>query len=302
MLLYKYRTDNSFAESIIKTGKVWLPTASELNDPLECRTGRIPEAWKADKIRAMKELHLMSFLLAARRSLSGKHPFYGRLPQAETRKLLARFEGFTSLESAYSEFVSFHKKYSILQPSNPDNFFKTIDDQLSQVGIFSLSEEAANGPLWAHYAENHKGLALGFEKAAGNKLGMPRHTCAVTYDEVKPVLDENFQTQIHISLNAAGVGSSTHTLLFEDATFRAAISTKPKSWACEKEWRYVEETHGLFPWPGPLREVIFGMQMPADRRSHYRTLVAQSVSHPVAFFEIKVSDGNDALIKLPAIT
>ncbi len=48
-LLYKYRDDSIRTEEIITNGKIWLATANQLNDPLECKTGQIPEdVWICD--------------------------------------------------------------------------------------------------------------------------------------------------------------------------------------------------------------------------------------------------------------
>ncbi len=156
--------------------------------------------------------------------------------------------------------------------------------------------------MLTHYADSHKGLAFTFENTPGSKLAAKDHTLPVDYSDAKPVLTDEFINKITLSVAPGGRTTSTQQMSFDDPRFQAAIATKPTAWAYEKEWRYVEETHDLFPWPGPLREVTFGMKMPADRRSHYRALVAKSVPHPVAFSEIRASANNDALLKLPCTT
>jgi hypothetical protein len=73
---------------------------------------------------------------------------------------------------------------------------------------------------------------------------------------------------------------------FEDDVFRSAISTKTPAWEYEKEWRYVEESHGLFDFPGTLSQIVFGMKMSNDRKQHYKNLVSEFIGSDVEYFEI----------------
>lgn len=58
-IVYKYRDDSERTEDIVTNQKVWLSTPSQLNDPLECRTGEIPQEWKAKTIRKMEAAQIM---------------------------------------------------------------------------------------------------------------------------------------------------------------------------------------------------------------------------------------------------
>ena len=45
-VLYKYRDDSPYTESMLLEKRVWLSTAQGLNDPLECQIGEIPKEWQ----------------------------------------------------------------------------------------------------------------------------------------------------------------------------------------------------------------------------------------------------------------
>lgn len=84
---------------------------------------------------------------------------------------------------------------------------------------------------------------------------------------------------------------------FEDEVFRAAISTKTPSWEYEQEWRYVEETSGLFDFPGRLSQVVFGMRMQNDRRQHYKNLISKLIENAVEYYEV-IEDENLSLLRI----
>jgi hypothetical protein len=152
--------------------------------------------------------------------------------------------------------------------------------------------------MWAHYASNHTGLAIGFGTVSGSKLASSEYTMKVVYANAKPTFDDGFINQL--SIKASGVGiRSDQKIGFSDPTFRAAFSTKPDAWSYEREWRYVEESSGFFPWPGPIETIVFGFKMPVERRRHFVSLVSKAILHPVKFYEIKLAVSNAHFEMIP---
>lgn len=292
-LLYKYRDDSSRTEEIITTGCVWLSTASQLNDPLECKTGQVPDAWKQETIRQMEDAQISGFVLSAVKSFREKRPFYSLSSRAAKqwfkgiKRLKTRREKYERVRS----FLSDHGR----EISRPEKLFARFDDQLAKVGVFSLSESPDNGLMWAHYGAGHSGLAFGFEREPGTKLASDEHTMQVMYDDCKPTIEKGFRNQIDFFEDPDGVFRSEQRMSFSDPTFRAAFSTKPQIWSYEKEWRYVEETSGLFPWPGPIDTIVFGLKMPVIRRLHYANLISSRLPKSVSFCEIAVTPDNASL-------
>lgn len=61
-ILFKYREDSARSEEILLNKKIWLSVADQLNDPVECRTGVIPEDWRLQTIRQMEAAQIMGVL------------------------------------------------------------------------------------------------------------------------------------------------------------------------------------------------------------------------------------------------
>jgi hypothetical protein len=295
--LFKYRDDSPRTEEIFAERKVWLAKAEHLNDPLECKTGQIPEDWKRKNIRGMEDAQMSGFLTSAVPALEGGQSFYS-LSHRATKRWFKRLKKIKTREGKYATIRSFLEDHG-RDISRPAELFERLEDQLSKVGIFSLSECPDDELMWAHYASSHKGLALGFQRESGSKLSSDEHTIQVVYDNAKPTFSGGFVNQVSMLAMPGGGMKSDQKIGFGDPTFRAAFSTKPVAWSYEKEWRYVEENEGLFPWPGPLESVVFGLKMPEIRRKHYAALVSRVMATDVRLFEIRLASDNASFRMLP---
>lgn len=295
--LYKYRDDSARTEDIITKGKVWLATADQLNDPLECKTGQIPEEWKRKNIREMEDAQMSGFLMSAVPALKGTEPFYS-LSNLETKRWFQRLKRLKTRNLKYAAIRAFLKDHGI-DISRPAELVERFKGQLSRVGVFSLSECPENALMWAHYASSHTGLALGFQRLPATKLASHEHTIQIVYNNKKPTFKDGFINHVAMLADPGGGIRFEQKIGFSDPTFRAAFCTKPVAWKYEKEWRYVEETGGLFPWPGPIATIVFGLKLPNARRKHYANLVSRNVPNSVEFFEITMSSDNSAFVMIP---
>lgn len=282
--LFKYRDDSERTESIFKTRKIWLSSPSQLNDPLECKTGKIPEAWQAATIRQLEIGQLMGMLGVPGQELPA---MLFSLSERRTKRWWKRFRSLSHKQkvAAMRQLYSDHGR----ELSRPEEIFRDMRRRLRAVGIFSLSEANDSELMWAHYGGNHSGVVLGFGCHPDRKLSNPRHTLPVKYVSDKPTFNVGFKNEFSIYAAPDGGTKSISRVSFEDDVFRAAISTKTPAWNYEREWRYVEESSGLFDWPGPLVSVTFGLKMNPDRRSHYRKLAEAVAGKGIRFFEIQLS-------------
>jgi hypothetical protein len=280
-ILYKYRDDSERTEDIVKKQKVWLSSPSQLNDPLECRIGEIPKIWETETIRLLEEAQIMGVLVKLPSCEPPKQLF--SLSERETKKWLKRFKKLNHRRRVKA-MTSLYSEHGILL-SKPENIFKDMRKRLSSVGIFSLSETCCNELMWAHYGANHQGIVFGFSASNDCKLASDRHCLPVAYAREKPTFKAGFTNEVQIMAPGSGVPNVLR-VSFEDDTFRSAISTKTPVWEYEKEWRYIEEKHGLFDFPGILSQVVFGMRMNKERRGHYKNLISQYIQNDVEFFEI----------------
>jgi hypothetical protein len=285
-ILFKYRDDSKRTEEIIINQKVWLSSPAQLNDPLECRIGEIPKDWEANTIRTMEQAQLMGVV--------ARPPFFEpprqilSLSERETKQWLKRLKKLTHSRQvkAMRELYSQHG----IELSKPGNLFNDMRSRISSVGIFSLSETCHSELMWAHYGAYHQGVALGFTGPLDCKLATPRNCLPVTYAREKPVFKSGFKNEVQIMAPGSGA-PNIQRVSFEDNVFRSTISTKTPAWEYEKEWRYVEESHGLFDFPGVLSQVVFGMRMSDERKSYYKELVGKFIDNDVEYFEIVESSG-----------
>ncbi|MFA6136729.1 MAG: DUF2971 domain-containing protein [Sulfurimonas sp.] len=284
-VLFKYRDDSERTEDIIKNQRIWLSSPYQLNDPLECRIGEIPKEWEVKTIREMENGQLMGVIAGPPLFEVRKQLF--SLSERETKQWLKRFKILThdrkikAMRKLYSEHG--------IKLSRPENIFKDMHKRLSKVGIFSLSETCSNELMWAHYSANHQGVAFGFSMSDNCKLANPRHCLPVTYAREKPTFKTGFKSEVQIM----AIGSDTpnvQRVSFEDDVFRSTISTKTPAWEYEKEWRYVEESHGLFDFPGILTHVVFGMRMNEERKAHYKSLINKNILTDMEYFEVVESE------------
>ncbi|MFT6464373.1 DUF2971 domain-containing protein [Halopseudomonas sp.] len=214
-VLFKYRDDSERTEAIIKSQKVWLSSPAQLNDPLECRIGEIPEDWKARTIRTMEQAQLMGFIAPLPSFEPPKLLF--SLSERETKQWLKRFKKLThprqvkAMRALYAEHG--------IELSRPENIFEDMRKRLSSVGVFSLSETCCNELMWAHYGANHQGIAFGFRWSGDCKLANPRHCLPVTYAREKPTFKSGFKNEVQIMAPGSGAPNILR-VSFEDDVFR----------------------------------------------------------------------------------
>lgn len=107
---------------------------------------------------------------------------------------------------------------------------------LDRVRLISFSESCTNQLLWAHYADSHRGICIGFATAATPELRSAR---AVTYTSTLPVWrgdDKDIAPVIY--------------------------GTKSTDWAYEREWRIAAEDTPFLPIPhGAIQTVILGARI-----------------------------------------
>lgn len=294
MTYYKYRTDSSYTEQIITSGKVYLSTAEGLNDPFECSLQEIGKEWIQKKILEMKQAAVSGFIFQAKSCLDTNGDFFG-LSTIEISQVLENIKKLENLDEVYTFYFKFITERTGHTPSDCDRLFARIDSQLLDVGIFSMTGDPQHPLMWPHYAGDHTGICLGFDQAPGSLLANPEHFLPVIYSDSLPELSGNgFITQMNFSVNEKGIPyTSSFKIAFSDKTFQKAITTKATCWKHEEEWRYIEPYGGLFDWPGPLSEVIFGLRCKEERINHYIQLLENNVPYPVRLYRMSKKYGTN---------
>jgi hypothetical protein len=116
-------------------------------------------------------------------------------------------------------------------------------------GVTCFCRSLTNPLLWSHYADSHKGFAIGLDATHpyfGGDQGVDRRFLLdVRYEDVAPSVDRFGIDEIEL----------------------AAMLTKSTCWAYEQEVRLIKQSGNmLFGIPREMiREVVFGANMPSQR-------------------------------------
>lgn len=302
LVLYKYRSDSEFTENIFTNKQIWLATPDTLNDPFEC-SYNIPLDLMQAHIETSCKAQISGFAFScAMFAQKGRTPF--GIPQNEIDEFWKSLKPVFSIKEDYRLFREFQKKHG-LSLSDQESTFDRLKKAVKEVGIFSLSSEIDNQLLWAHYADESRGIAIGFCVTSDSRLSSSEHCFKVEYsDDISEKRDIGFNQQVDFylehddNLPQKMRFSNTTKIPLSDPFFQRVISTKPTAWSYEREWRYVEETAGLFPLPAPICEVVFGLRVEQKTIEKYKKLAIESNGN-IQFFQMKKSSNKNILEKCP---
>lgn len=142
-----------------------------------------------------------------------------------------------------------------------EKFAETTSKLAAESGVFSLSAGDIRGYeerlLWAHYADNHRGVCVTYEIPETFVYRNGGVGCApVNYGD--SVLKEAL-SRIDWSANFD----------FDEylPVITAFLTTKAKEWSYEKEVRYISNRSGLFSFERSwLRQICFGLNTSLENR------------------------------------
>lgn len=151
-----------------------------------------------------------------------------------------------------------------------------IEKRLANIGVLSFSLTAREPLMWTHYADEHKGICIGFdEKYIENWVDEEndeRHLIgdvAVTYKEAPDfheVLERYAKREV-----SGRVTNIDH--LFGDLLM-PTLRTKSKHWKYEQEVRLIRHQSGpLKVSPEAIREVIVGKRVSEPDRTNVRRIL-----------------------------
>jgi hypothetical protein len=209
-IIYKFRGIGTFRRDVrdlLERRQVWLARPTSLNDPYDLRPAvRVPPPSRRERYIRME--------------IAARPPGY---PASKVRYLC---------ELLCTSPV--HRRRFL------DDFYKNALDALG-VGCFSRPVESS--VLWAHYASNHRGFAVGYRAYTDGTLDALR-AFPVSYSSRRPWLYP--------------FGPAPDCLRI--------IASKSRQWAYEGEWRYVRLADdggaGLMEVPvGAIVEVRLGLHI-----------------------------------------
>ncbi len=213
-MLYKYYPYNEYLLEMLLTKKAWFSKPDVFNDPFDCLLNFDPKI-PADKYEKCLRWQL-------------KREGRSQCQIDEDIKKLISQDGIVNEDA----------KRII------DGIAASTLDVISRIGVWCLTESNVDVTMWAHYAENHKGLCLGLSisrEASPERVSYVAEAPIVNFSEL---LDDK-----------------------QDDNEYKWIFSKHHDWRNEKEWRVVvPEGNRLWPIPGTIQTVTFGFRMDENKR------------------------------------
>jgi len=264
-VLYKYCDQKGI--EILRTLELKLPYISQVNDPLEC----LPFIY-CPNVKAAIEARYLSAI--KRRNM---------LPSADYKQELdEQFEKGEIQKRLLESQRKLHEEWNQRKGC-----------------LLSLSENAQETVMWAHYAERHKGAVIGIDfdnvsPDTNGPLGILMDS--VSYSKDRPKINVLEEPEGSVALEA----------------FQKALMTKSDSWEYEKEFRaiflvdaleimqqqglaHLKDFNGKKTWflrlnPVSIREVIFGLYTDKSLKSDIRKLIERPDLQHVKLYQAEESE------------
>jgi hypothetical protein len=276
---------------MLREQTVWMAIPTSFNDPFDCQP-LIIQNDETDR-RNLKQIIKNRLRVIKRALREGTRLADTKLREIPHRQLV---EMKKLLESTLPDDRKYQtlKKY-FAEPPVAQTAYAILEAQLSRVGVLSLSSTPTDMLMWTHYADQHKGFCMGFERSEGSLLKDEAHTKPVQYFDDYPKLEINaLEISWSISVGNGTVSDSVEVDINE-SHLQAVIYSKAKNWEYEREWRVLVSEGGKpSPFAGPLRKIIFGLRCQPDSKQRIREAL-DGTEGPVHFAEIEYTKGSFAL-------
>lgn len=266
--LYKYKNFNERTISSLVGDKVYFSDPLNFNDPLD-----VNPCIEVDVDEEDLEEILCKMICARRKELLKKN--FSSI--FEYNENMRKYVDENSRKFSIEEINKIIENFEGDEISYKDYLKSSISMELRRIynfGIFCLSEINDCPLMWSHYAQNHKGICIGYslrphgiEKIIKISYGGDRNVKA---SHIKNMLEGKEDARRMID--------------------NAVLGRKAEAWKYEREWRLIG-THGEYSSPLKMEEIIFGYKCEADVKFSLYTILQERKS-PIKFFEAYVPDGS----------
>ncbi len=228
--LFKYRAVDDYSFKNLEEGTIWLSEPSDFNDPFDSYFD-----WNI--IEIFDDLLVWGDRQTAEIYINSQYPHLSRPAKRQKIKEFMRDKPLMR-----QKLMNMQQE---LKQKNQEN----LDRYRKDAKIGSFSERLDSLPMWAHYANNHKGFCLEYDLHS-----MPD----IISDNFYPILYTNerpkFTSLIKKVLHGFDQVNPDHMLI---APFIKSID-----WNYEKEWRYILDNPatkgGMVLNIGPPKTVYLG--------------------------------------------
>lgn len=135
-----------------------------------------------------------------------------------------------SLDSVVPDHYD-HPDNAALAKVLTDDVTHWIELNVRRYGVFSLTENSNDMLMWSHYAGQHTGICIEYERHSNNVLGDLSVTRPVRYTDAYPLI--SYKEAAHLQYQSASL---------DDSALSSYIYTKSSCWSYEREWRAISVT------------------------------------------------------------
>lgn len=282
MLLYKYIDKNIL--NVLKNESLKFSSRNDLNDPFELYP--YFEPIETEKPELLNEPDDKEYLVNLLKYIPKE--VLDTMPKAEWLALLRNTRNMKN-------------PYKIKNPKNwIKGYFRDLVPNLLRIlndtfGILSLSENPLNIPMWAHYSDNNKGFAIGFDTK--NEYFFEKHNRELDYRNLRKV---NYSTD-----------RPTIKDIYNPDEIFDTFFNKSTHWSYENEWRVCRRLEDaddiiqndgkklhLFKFnPNIIKEIYFGLRSELKIRDEIIQIVrSNSKFKDIKFFDIELDEKEFRLI------
>lgn len=263
MRLFKYRPWNKFTEDTITTGRIFFPSKAKLNDPAELVHPIRFElsTWDPAFQKARHSIEKSTLILAdkfrarwARLEAIGvanEDTEYQRYQNIGDKHLRAVEAVYDSVEvhQALRYYMLNHAEDKALLYDSQEKIVDRLNSKLNALGVLCFAGKGDCPVMWAHYADDHRGIVLIFDVTKNSAMGIPRK---IKYATTRPTMT---------------VDNVIETLY-----------TKAKTWAYEAEYRILKKKGDeCYPFgEEELVGIILGMHMAQESKQNVRDAILRS--------------------------
>jgi hypothetical protein len=294
--VYRYRRMDAMTIELLCHDTLHFADPTKFNDPFDCNPTVTSDSG-ADALRGILAELIKRRIAAEILAALGNARIQGRKAEAEAH---ADLSGKQAAQQEL-ENISYNPTAPYYECSEEDAERLLLVSEIQREilmrynrGVCCFSAVMDNPLLWSHYADEHKGVCIGYGLARVpapklHKVVYGGSRCVKTSLIARALLENNCEAQ---------------NLLDQDVLLR-----KAPSWRYEREWRLLGD-RGVRASPLELADVTFGLRCPAALR-----YAVVSVLNPrdIKFFEMyelagtfklkrRLLDTNELDVYFPNIT
>lgn len=278
--VYKYRPFNNWTVDLLVSDHLFFADPSTFNDPLDSRP-RLQADLEAAELEPV--LHRLVLERVSKQMSTAAKTIKYKGPRTQDHIAL-RSQREADRVIAETHYQAGNPDFEMADPLRWLLGCEIERELLARYdkGVVSLAERADCPLMWSHYADQHRGLCIGYS--------------------VPPDAIEDLRAVEYGGGRLIAASQVAAMLLDGDPTAARAVDDavllrKAPDWKYEREWRLIGPK-GLHDMSLELEEVVFGLR--CDSAVIYAVVKALSGrSRPVSFFEINERFDSFDLVKNP---